>query len=42
MTVQGVDPFLLALFLAALSLMPMLMVVCTAWQPLSKIGRAHV
>ncbi|PAA14178.1 type III secretion system export apparatus subunit SctR [Pseudomonas fragi] len=31
MTVQGVDPFLLALFLGALSLMPMLMVVCTAF-----------
>lgn len=31
MTVQGVDPFLLALFLGALSLLPMLMVVCTAF-----------
>ena len=31
MTVQGVDPFLLALFLGALSLMPMLLVVCTAF-----------
>ncbi|KAB0490506.1 type III secretion system export apparatus subunit SctR [Pseudomonas psychrophila] len=31
MTVQGVDPLLLALFLAGLSLMPMLLVVCTAF-----------
>ncbi len=31
MTVQGVDPFLLAVFLGALSLMPMLLVVCTAF-----------
>ena len=31
MTVQGVDPFLLALFLGGLSLLPMLMVVCTAF-----------
>lgn len=31
MTVQGVDPFLLALFLGSLSLMPMMLVVCTAF-----------
>ncbi len=31
MTVQGVDPLLLALFLAGLSLMPMLLVACTAF-----------
>lgn len=31
MTVQGVDPFLLALFLGGLSLMPLLLVVCTAF-----------
>lgn len=31
MTVQGVDPLLLALFLAGLSLMPMMLVVCTAF-----------
>lgn len=31
MTVQGVDPFLLALFLGGLSLMPMMLVVCTAF-----------
>ena len=31
MTVQGVDPLLLALFLGGLSLMPMLLVVCTAF-----------
>ncbi|MBO5390907.1 MAG: EscR/YscR/HrcR family type III secretion system export apparatus protein, partial [Pseudomonas sp.] len=31
MTVQGIDPFLLALFLGGLSLMPMLLMVCTAF-----------
>lgn len=31
MNFQGVDPLLLALFLGALSLMPMLLVVCTAF-----------
>ena len=31
MTVQGVDPFLLALFLGGLSLIPLLLVVCTAF-----------
>ena len=31
MTVQGVDPFLLALLLAGLSLMPLLLLVCTAF-----------
>lgn len=31
MTVQGIDPFLLALFLGGLSLMPLLLVVCTAF-----------
>jgi len=31
MNFQGVDPLLLALFLGALSLMPMLLIVCTAF-----------
>lgn len=31
MSFQGVDPLLLALFLGALSLMPMLLIVCTAF-----------
>lgn len=31
MTMQGLDPLVLAVFLAALSLMPMLLVVCTAF-----------
>ncbi|NNB70535.1 type III secretion system export apparatus subunit SctR [Pseudomonas fluorescens] len=31
MSFQGVDPLVLALFLAALSLMPMLLIVCTAF-----------
>jgi type III secretion protein R len=31
MTLQGVDPLILALFLGALSLMPMLLIVCTAF-----------
>jgi type III secretion protein R len=31
MTFQGVDPLILALFLGALSLMPMLLIVCTAF-----------
>lgn len=31
MTFQGIDPFLLALFLGALSLLPMLLIVCTAF-----------
>ena len=31
MTIQGLDPLVLAVFLGALSLMPMLLVVCTAF-----------
>ena len=31
MSIQGIDPFVLALFLGALSLMPMLLIVCTAF-----------
>ena len=31
MNVQGIDPVLLALFLGAVSLMPMLLIVCTAF-----------
>ncbi|PRA26373.1 type III secretion system export apparatus subunit SctR [Pseudomonas poae] len=31
MSFQGIDPFLLALFLGAVSLMPMLLIVCTAF-----------
>ena len=31
MTIQGLDPLILAVFLGALSLMPMLLVVCTAF-----------
>lgn len=31
MSFQGIDPLLLALFLGALSLMPMLLIVCTAF-----------
>ncbi|TFY86931.1 EscR/YscR/HrcR family type III secretion system export apparatus protein [Pseudomonas kairouanensis] len=31
MNLQGIDPVLLALFLGALSLMPMLLIVCTAF-----------
>jgi len=31
MNFQGVDPLLLAMFLGALSLMPMLLIVCTAF-----------
>ncbi|QHF42934.1 EscR/YscR/HrcR family type III secretion system export apparatus protein [Pseudomonas sp. S35] len=31
MTLQGVDPLLLAMFIGALSLMPMLLIVCTSF-----------
>ena len=31
MTLQGIDPILLALFLGSLSLMPMLLIICTAF-----------
>ena len=31
MSLQGIDPLVLALFLGALSLMPMLLIVCTAF-----------
>ena len=31
MTLQGIDPLVLALFLGALSLMPMLLIICTAF-----------
>lgn len=31
MTLQGLDPLVLAMFLAALALMPMLLIVCTAF-----------
>lgn len=31
MTFQGVEPLILALFIAALALMPMLLIVCTAF-----------
>lgn len=31
MTFQGVDPLVLALFLGSLSLMPMLLIICTSF-----------
>ena len=31
MTLQGIDPLILAVFLGALSLMPMLLIVCTSF-----------
>ena len=31
MTFQGIDPLILAIFVAALSLMPMLLIICTSF-----------